>query len=60
MTAIISVRLSDPQFESQTKVKLVNTEIEGLVSSVIYDGLMTFFDANPSVAKKILKTYEAA
>ena len=37
-----------PRFESQTKVKLVNTEIEGLVSSIVYEGLMSFFDSNPS------------
>ena len=52
---VLSVKLPNPRFESQTKVKLVNTEIDGLVSSVIYDGLMTHFDANPSVAKKVIE-----
>jgi DNA gyrase subunit B len=47
MVCVLSVKLPNPRFESQTKVKLVNTEIEGLVSSVVYDGLMTYFDANP-------------
>jgi DNA gyrase subunit B len=51
----LSVKLPNPRFESQTKVKLVNTEIDGIVSSVIYEGLMTFFDANPSVARKVVE-----
>jgi DNA gyrase subunit B len=55
LVCVLSVKLPNPRFESQTKVKLVNTEIDGLVSSVIYDGLMTFFDANPPVAKKVIE-----
>jgi DNA gyrase subunit B len=51
---VLSVKLPNPRFESQTKVKLVNTEIDGIVSSVVYEGLMSYFDANPSVAKKIV------
>ena len=47
------MKLPNPRFESQTKVKLVNTEIDGVVNSVVYDGLMTYFDQNPPVAKKI-------
>jgi DNA gyrase subunit B len=54
LVCVLSVKLPNPRFESQTKVKLVNTEIDGIVSSVVYDGLMTFFDANPSVAKKVI------
>ena len=54
LVCVLSVKLPNPRFESQTKVKLVNTEIDGIVSSVVYDGLMTFFDANPSVAKKVV------
>ncbi len=54
LIAVLSVKLPNPRFESQTKVKLVNTEIEGVVSTVIYDGLMHFFDTNPSVARKIV------
>ncbi len=45
--ACLSVKLPNPRFESQTKVKLVNTEIDGIVSSIVYDGLMTYFDGNP-------------
>jgi DNA gyrase subunit B len=55
LVCVLSVKLPNPRFESQTKVKLVNTEIDGLVSSVIYDGLMSHFDANPSVAKKVIE-----
>ena len=55
LVCVLSVKLPNPRFESQTKVKLVNTEIDGIVSSVIYDGLMTHFDANPSVAKKVIE-----
>ena len=55
LVCVLSVKLPNPRFESQTKVKLVNTEIDGIVSSIIYDGLMTHFDANPSVAKKVVE-----
>ena len=55
LVCVLSVKLPNPRFESQTKVKLVNTEIDGIVSSVVYDGLMTHFDANPGVAKKIIE-----
>ncbi len=55
LVCVLSVKLPNPRFESQTKVKLVNTEIDGVVSSIVYDGLMTYFDANPSVAKKIIE-----
>ena len=54
LVCVLSVKLPNPRFESQTKVKLVNTEIDGIVSSIVYDGLMTFFDANPAVAKKVV------
>jgi len=55
LVCVLSVKLPNPRFESQTKVKLVNTEIDGLVSSIVYDGLMTYFDASPSVAKKVIE-----
>jgi len=54
LVCVLSVKLPNPRFESQTKVKLVNTEIDGIVSSVVYEGLMSYFDASPSVAKKIV------
>jgi len=55
LVCVLSVKLPNPRFESQTKVKLVNTEIDGIVSSIVYDGLMSHFDANPSVPKKIIE-----
>ncbi|MGA4643931.1 DNA topoisomerase (ATP-hydrolyzing) subunit B [Limisphaera sp. 4302-co] len=55
LVCVLSVKLPNPRFESQTKVKLVNTEIEGIVSSVVYDGLMSYLDANPAVARKIVE-----
>jgi DNA gyrase subunit B len=54
LVCVLSVKLPHPRFESQTKVKLVNTEIDGVVSSIVYEGLMSFFDANPPVAKKVV------
>ncbi len=54
LVCVLSVKLPNPRFESQTKVKLVNTEVEGIVSSVVYDGLMTYFDATPAVARRII------
>ena len=53
LTAVISVKLTEAEFEGQTKSKLGNTEITGLVSGMIYDKLMTYFEENPSVAKAI-------
>jgi DNA gyrase subunit B len=54
LTAVISIKHSDPKFESQTKVKLISPEVDGMVASATYEGLMTFFDANPPLAKKII------
>ena len=54
LVAIVSVKLPNPRFNSQTKGKLVNNEIEGVVSKATYDGLMHHLDTNPSVAKKII------
>src|SRR3977135_4364610 len=53
LVCVLSSKLPNPRFESQTKVKLVNTEIDGIVNSVVYEGLMTFFDQNPPVARRI-------
>src|ERR1700744_3273359 len=54
LTAVISVKHSDPKFESQTKVKLLSPEVEKIVGSITYEGLMAYFDANPPVAKRII------
>ena len=53
LSAVISVKLTEAQFEGQTKGKLGNTEMTGIVSSLVYDKLMTYFEENPSVAKAI-------
>jgi len=53
LICVLSIKLPNPRFESQTKVKLVNTEIDGIVNSVVYEGLMTFFDQNPPIARRI-------
>ena len=55
LTAIISVKLTDPQFESQTKAKLGNAEVKGLVESVVSDALSTFMEEDPRAAKGIVE-----
>ena len=55
IVCVISVKMPNPRFNSQTKSKLVNTEIEGVVGSVVYEGLQQFFDENPSTAKVIIE-----
>ena len=61
ITAIVSVKLPEPQFEGQTKTKLGNSEVRGITESITSDGLATFFEENPPVAKKILeKAVQAA
>ena len=54
LTAVVSVKLTEAQFEGQTKGKLGNTDITGLVSSMVYEKLMTYFEENPQTAKTIL------
>lgn len=61
ITAVISVKLTEAQFEGQTKGKLGNTDITGLVSALVYDKLTTYFEEHPSVAKALLgKAMDAA
>jgi DNA gyrase subunit B len=61
LTAIISVRIKNPQFEGQTKTKLGNSEVKGLVESLINEKLAIFLEENPGVAKKIIaKAVDAA
>jgi DNA gyrase subunit B len=55
LTAIISVKLTDPQFESQTKAKLGNAEVKGLVESVVSEALSTFMEEDPRGAKAIVE-----
>ncbi|NLY75748.1 MAG: DNA topoisomerase (ATP-hydrolyzing) subunit B [Firmicutes bacterium] len=54
LTAVISVKLRQPQFEGQTKTKLGNSEMKGIVESVVNEGLADFLEENPAVAKKII------
>lgn len=54
LTAVISVKIPFPQFEGQTKTKLGNSEVDGLVASMTLEALTTFFEENPSVANKII------
>ncbi|MBI2516041.1 MAG: DNA topoisomerase (ATP-hydrolyzing) subunit B [Opitutae bacterium] len=55
LAAVISIKHSDPKFESQTKVKLLSPEVESIVGSVSYEGLMFYFETNTGVAKRIVE-----
>ena len=54
ITAVISIKMGDPQFEGQTKTKLGNSEVKGQVDSIVMTALSEFFEENPSIAKKIV------
>ncbi|MGO9138246.1 MAG: DNA topoisomerase (ATP-hydrolyzing) subunit B [Syntrophales bacterium] len=61
LSCVISVKLKEPQFEGQTKTKLGNSEVKGLVEGVVYDKLGSYLEENPPVAKQILgKALDAA
>lgn len=60
LTAIISVKVAEPQFEGQTKTKLGNGEVEGVVRSVVNNVLNSYLDENPTVAKRIIEKAEKA
>ncbi|MDH4388121.1 MAG: DNA gyrase subunit B [Fimbriimonas sp.] len=55
LTAVISLRIGDPSYNSQDKVKLVTPEVQGLTNSLVGEGLMTFFEENPNIARKIVE-----
>ncbi|NQV36832.1 MAG: DNA topoisomerase (ATP-hydrolyzing) subunit B [Candidatus Marinimicrobia bacterium] len=55
LTAIISVKVSEPQFEGQTKTKLGNGDVKGIVDTIVYEGLLEFLEQNPSVGKRIIE-----
>ena len=54
LTVVVSVKVPQPQFEGQTKTKLGNGEVDGIVAGIVNDKLMTYFEENPSVAKAII------
>jgi DNA gyrase subunit B len=55
LTVVIALRIGDPSYNSQDKVKLVTPEVQGLTNSLVGDGLMTFFEENPNIARKIVE-----
>ena len=55
LTAIISVKVPEPQFEGQTKTKLGNGEVKGLVDKVVYEGILDFLEENPSIGRKVIE-----
>ena len=55
LTAVISVKIPQPQFEGQTKTKLGNTEVKGIVETAVSEKLAQFFEENPPIAKKVLE-----
>ncbi len=60
LTAIISVKVPEPQFEGQTKTKLGNSEVRGIVDNVTGEGLSTFLEETPAIAKKIIEKARSA
>jgi len=55
LAAVVSVKVSDPQFEGQTKTKLGNGEVRGIVDSIVYDGLTTYFEEHPQDARLVIE-----
>ncbi len=55
LTAVISVKVPEPQFEGQTKTKLGNGDVKGIVDAAVYEGLQDFLEENPSIGRKIIE-----
>ena len=55
LTAVVSVKVPEPQFEGQTKTKLGNGDVKGIVDAAVYEGLQDFLEENPSVGRKIIE-----
>ena len=55
LTAIVSVKVSEPQFEGQTKTKLGNGDVKGLVDKVVYEGILDFLEQNPSIGRRVIE-----
>ncbi|MBI5798158.1 DNA topoisomerase (ATP-hydrolyzing) subunit B [Candidatus Woesearchaeota archaeon] len=60
LTAVISLKVQNPQFEGQTKTKLGNSEVKGIVAKIVYKELSTFLEEHPDVAKKIIEKAQLA
>ena len=55
LTAIVSVKVAEPQFEGQTKTKLGNGDVKGVVDKVVYEGILDFLEQNPSIGRRIIE-----
>jgi len=55
LTAIISVKVAEPQFEGQTKTKLGNGDVKGIVDKIVYEGILDFLEQNPSIGRKVVE-----
>ena len=55
LTAIISVKVAEPQFEGQTKTKLGNGDVKGIVDKIVYEGILEFLEQNPSIGRKVVE-----
>tara|TARA_A100001011_G_scaffold397271_1_gene497743 strand:+ start:1935 stop:3902 length:1968 start_codon:yes stop_codon:yes gene_type:complete len=55
LTAIISVKVSEPQFEGQTKTKLGNGDVKGIVDKAVYEGILDFLEQNPSIGRRVVE-----
>ncbi|VBB07473.1 dna topoisomerase ii signature [Lucifera butyrica] len=55
LTGVISVKIQEPQFEGQTKTKLGNSEVRGIVDTIVSEGLNEFFEENPAITKKVIE-----
>jgi DNA gyrase subunit B len=55
LTAIISVKVAEPQFEGQTKTKLGNGDVKGIVDTAVYEGILDFLEQNPSIGRRVIE-----
>ena len=55
LTAIVSVKVAEPQFEGQTKTKLGNGDVKGIVDKIVYEGILDFLEQNPSIGRRIIE-----
>ena len=55
LTAIISIKVAEPQFEGQTKTKLGNGDVKGIVDKAVYEGILDFLEQNPSIGRRIVE-----